>query len=260
MDESVDRRTMVGLLALGMVAILSGCSDDDADEAGGPGKSAKPTPKKAAPAKPRVLWKSPPAGRRIALTIDDGYDAATVAGYVAFAKTTGIPITFSPNGAFQRVWNAHAAVLRPLIEAGQVQIGNHTFGHKDLTKISPKAAANELKKNEKWIRKTFGTSSLPYYRPPYGARNPRTDQLAADLGFSSILMWNGTFDDQSVVSHKHIMKAARNGMKPGSIIVGHANHPPVLKALDDIQKLMKQRDLHPVTLDTMFATKRPALT
>src|SRR6478752_3132071 len=113
-NEPVDRRTMVGLLALGMVAILSGCNDGgDGDvSAGSPSTKASPQP----PAqKPTVIWHSPPQkGRRIALTIDDGYDPETVAGYVAFAKATGIPITFSPNGAFQRHWNRHAPALRPL--------------------------------------------------------------------------------------------------------------------------------------------------
>jgi peptidoglycan/xylan/chitin deacetylase (PgdA/CDA1 family) len=70
--------------------------------------------------------------RRIALTVDDGTSAEVVAGYVEFAQRTGVHLTFSPNGIYNHAWEPHAALLRPLIAGGQVQIINHTFSHHDL--------------------------------------------------------------------------------------------------------------------------------
>jgi hypothetical protein len=66
------------------------------------------------------------AGNRIALTVDDGTAPEVVAGYVVFAQRSGIHLTFSPNGIYERQWAPHAAVLRPLVARGQVQIMNHT--------------------------------------------------------------------------------------------------------------------------------------
>lgn len=47
-------------------------------------------------------------------------------------ERTGIPITFCPNGICRDRWNPHAQRLGPLIEAGQVQIANHTYTHRSL--------------------------------------------------------------------------------------------------------------------------------
>ena len=39
-------------------------------------------------------------------------------------------------------------------------------------------------------------------------------------------------------------------------MLGHANHPTVLGLFDQIQQLIGQRGLTPVTLDEMFGTSR----
>jgi peptidoglycan-N-acetylglucosamine deacetylase len=57
------------------------------------------------------------------------YCAECAQAYAALAETTGIHITFKPNGCYGEIWTPLAKTLRPLIEAGQVQIGNHTFNH-----------------------------------------------------------------------------------------------------------------------------------
>jgi peptidoglycan-N-acetylglucosamine deacetylase len=43
---------------------------------------------------------------------------------------------------------------------------------------------------------------------------------------------------------------------PGVINLGYANHPAVLSVFDQLMDLIHSRDLHPVTLDEMFATSR----
>src|SRR4051794_12398847 len=83
---------------------------------------------------PLLVSELPEAARLagdVALTIDDGFNPETVAAYVEFATATGTHLTFNPNGMYAPIWDRHASALRPLIEAGQVQIGNHTFSHKD---------------------------------------------------------------------------------------------------------------------------------
>ncbi|MGH9121667.1 MAG: polysaccharide deacetylase family protein, partial [Acidimicrobiales bacterium] len=79
------------------------------------------------PGAAQVVSGGPAAKNQIAITIDDGFCATCSAAYVQFAEQSGIHITFSPNGTYGSVWTPLAAQLRPLIAAGQVQIGNHTF-------------------------------------------------------------------------------------------------------------------------------------
>lgn len=177
-------------------------------------------------------------------------------GYVIWAQRTGIPVTFAPNGTYRELWEPQADRLRPLIEAGQVQIGNHTYTHNDITTLSDAKIREELERNEEWVQQTFGITSRPYFRPPYGNHTQRTDAIAGELGYTKILLWNGSFGDSSLLSPETLMKLAHQYLQPGTIMLGHANHPTILGLFDQIQELMAQRNLEPVTLDTMFGTSR----
>ncbi|MCU1421281.1 MAG: hypothetical protein JWN36_932, partial [Microbacteriaceae bacterium] len=77
----------------------------------------------------------PGSGNAIALTVDDGVDTEVVRLYTEFAARTGMRLTFFLNG-MRPSWTDNAPALRPLVESGQVQLGNHTWSHPDLTKLS----------------------------------------------------------------------------------------------------------------------------
>ncbi|MDQ0383046.1 polysaccharide deacetylase family protein [Amycolatopsis thermophila] len=256
----MERRAFFGMLALGAATVITGCSSD----------TTTPTPASATPPAPpsgtdpdvpadtgtggptRVLSKGPAAGHQIALTVDDGYDNAVVAGYVAFAQRTGIHLTFSPNGLYAHAWAPHAATLKPLIEAGQVQIINHTYSHHDLRAMTDAQIRAELDRNDEWVSTTFGTRTTPYYRPPFGFHNAHVDGIAAELGYRNTVMWNGSYGDSKPVTPDYLMSQARRYLQPGTILLGHANHPTVLGLLDQIADLIRERHLTPVTLREMF--------
>jgi peptidoglycan-N-acetylglucosamine deacetylase len=200
------------------------------------------------------------AARQIALTIDDGFCADCVAGYVGFAQRSGVHLTLSPNGIYTRAWAPHAPVLAPLIDAGQIQIMNHTFTHSSLLRLSAVRIQEELERNEAWIARTFATTARPYYRPPFGYHNLRVDAVAAEVGFDRVVLWNGTYSDSQLVTPQFLMDQARKYLHPGVILLGHANHPTVLGLFDQITQLIHDRALTPVTLDEMFGTSRRATT
>lgn len=211
------------------------------------------------PGEPKTYTTSPDgpgSTQQVALTIDDGYDPETVAGYVDFAQRTGIPLTFSPNGIYRHVWEPHVDALRPLIEAGQIQIGNHTWSHEDVRQMSEAGITRELERNEEWIEKTFGITARPWFRPPFGYHSPRSDEIAGQLGYTNILMWEGSFGDSRLLTERVWLEQAQQWLTAGRIVLGHANHPTVTHLFDRMITLIKHRNLEPVTLDTMFGTSR----
>ncbi|HEY2763466.1 MAG TPA: polysaccharide deacetylase family protein [Pseudonocardiaceae bacterium] len=286
-DPALPRRGFFGLLGVGLATLLAGCDGTGTRIAGSAEPVPPPGPDWAAPAWPaepgspldslldnadtvppsspwttstaRVveLRGGPVGGRHVALTIDDGYCNECVAGFVAFAQRTGIHLTFSPNGLYAHAWAPHAPVLTPLIEAGQVQIMNHTFNHFNLTRLAPARVRAELERNERWIAQTFATTTRPYYRPPFGFHNAVVDDIAADAGFDRVVMWNGSFGNATTVTPDYLMNQARRYLHPGVIMLGHANHDTVVGLLGEISQLVGERDLKPVTLDEMFGTRRP---
>ncbi len=203
-----------------------------------------------------MVSRAPRPTNQVALTIDDGYCAPCVDGYVAFAERSGIPLTFSPNGRFHELWAPHAAALRPLIAAGQIQIGNHTWSHPDMRHLNDTGVRIEIERNDDWIQKTFGITARPYFRPPYGMHDHRIDDLAGSLGYTTILMWNGTLGDATLETPADILGLAERWVRAGAIVLGHANHPTVLGLFDQLDALLAQRNLRPVTLDTMLGTSR----
>ncbi len=220
--------------------------------------SATGSPPSPRPGLPDVVhrlpaWALPGA---IALTVDDGFDAEVVAAYVEFARTTGVHLTFNPNGMYAHAWEPHAATLRPLVEAGQVQIGNHTFAHRNITRLSSRRLTGELERNDAWIQQTFGITSRPWFRPPFGFHNARTDRTVGELGYTKIVMWNGSLGDGAVLTPDVLLEQARRYLTPGTIMLGHANHPAVTHVYGQLLELITSRALTPQTLDEAFGTSR----
>jgi peptidoglycan/xylan/chitin deacetylase (PgdA/CDA1 family) len=210
----------------------------------------------ARPGPSKLISHAPTTGRRIVLTVDDGTSAEVVAGYVDFARRTGTHVTFSPNAVNDHQWAPHADVLRPLIAAGQVQIINHTYSHRDLRRLTDHQIRDELERNDDWVIRTFGTTTRPYYRPPFGFHNPAVDGVAAGLGYTRTVMWNGSYSDSKTITPQFLLAQAQKYLTPGVIMLGHANHPTVLGLFDQLLDIIRDRQLQPVTLDEMFGTSR----
>jgi len=200
-----------------------------------------------------VVYELPGEGSELALTIDDGTSSAVVAAFVAFAKDSGIRLTFFPNGCY-RSWTDNAEALRPLVESGQVALGNHTWSHPDLTTLGDQEVAEEITRNRDFLRSTFGVADSPFLRPPFGARDERIDRIAADLGHPTIAMWNGTLDDSRVLSAGELLAAAQQWFTAQTIVVGHANHPTITTLYGDLLALIAERKLRTVTLTDVWAT------
>jgi peptidoglycan/xylan/chitin deacetylase (PgdA/CDA1 family) len=195
----------------------------------------------------------PGTGADLALTIDDGTSTEVVAAFAAFAKDSGVHLTFFPNGCY-RSWTENAAVLRPLVDAGQVSFGNHTWSHPDLTSLGDRQVADEITRNQVFLRTTFGVEDTPFLRPPYGARTERIDRIAADLGHPTIALWNGTLEDSRILTAEELLTAARQWFNAGRIVVGHANHPTVTRVYGDLLAIIAERGLRTVTLAEVWAT------
>jgi len=285
----IDRRALIGLLGLGVASFLAGCDimprtaasaadhahpsphpDLTDTPAAAPATTAAPTPAAPSataqatipppvPGPSQVVWQGPPAAvaaRQVAITIDDGYCAECVQAYVALAENTGIHITFNPNGCYGAIWTPLAETLRPLIETGQVQIGNHTFNHWKLTSLTDAQVTAQLEQNEEWIQQTYGITARPWWRPPYGVYDARTIELAASIGFTNVLMWNGSYGDSTLLQPAVLLNLAMEYLRPGVIMLGHANHPTVTQLFPQIFEIISSRGLQLVTLDEMFGTSR----
>jgi peptidoglycan/xylan/chitin deacetylase (PgdA/CDA1 family) len=268
------RRAFLGALALGGIgAVVAGAAVQGQMPAtiakaargfGVPRSFPRPIPAPVAlpihflpPALSRVslrggsLFHLPGDGNSLALTVDDGKDTAVVAAYAKFCLDSGMRVTFFLNGS-RPSWTDNAPALKPLIASGQVQLGNHTWSHPNLTTLSHGQIVDELMINHDFITKTYGVDARPYFRPPYGFHDDRVDAVAASVGYTVPVMWYGSLSDATEITDAQLMDSANSWLLPQHIVIGHANHPTVTRHFGEIAAMIRGRGLQPVTLDDAF--------
>ncbi|WP_219816155.1 polysaccharide deacetylase family protein [Arthrobacter sp. B1805] len=205
------------------------------------------------PLPPGAITALPSSEQVLAWTVDDGSDSEVVRLYIEFARRSGTRLTFFLNGSYPG-WSEHAEDLRPLVASGQVQLGNHTWSHAALTGLSDADIVAELQRNHEFISSTFGVDPRPYYRPPYGYRDQRTDAAAASIGYTSPVMWYGSLADSSLRSDQEIIDHAHQWFRPAHIVIGHLNYVPVTRVFSELQQIIADRGLTTVTLNDIFDT------
>jgi peptidoglycan/xylan/chitin deacetylase (PgdA/CDA1 family) len=252
----MERRRFLLFLAAGVAgaAVGRGTADlvhpERALAAPVPAAAAEPaSPPRPAPLEPPrgVVDRLPGEGSSLALTIDDGTSSEVVASLCTFAADSGVRLTFFPNGMY-RAWEENGELLQPLIDSGQVAMGNHTWSHPDLTTLSDGEVADEIGRNRDWLETTCGAQDTPFFRPPFGAHDERIDRISELVGHPTVVLWNGTFEDNRLLTPDELMAAAREWFAAQAIIVGHANQPTITQVYDELLELIVERDLQTVTL------------
>ncbi len=198
-----------------------------------------------------VLSQLPGDGDLLALTVDDGVNTEVVRAYTQFAKDTGVRLTFFVNGTYDS-WTDNMALLRPLVESGQIQLGNHTWSHPDLTTLSKSEIAQQLTRNDEFLKKTYGIGAKPYWRPPYAKHNATVDAVAAELGYTVPVLWSGSLSDSTLITEEYIVKMADQYFIPQAIVIGHLNHLPVTHVYPQLVEIIRARDLRTVTFNDVF--------
>nr|WP_279543817.1 polysaccharide deacetylase family protein [Leucobacter ruminantium] len=201
------------------------------------------------------IWGLPDeVGNQLAWTVDDGASPEVVMAYANFAQQTGTRLTFFINGMYADAWTPAAPVLAPMIATGQVQIANHTFSHPSLTSIGDAQIQDDLMRNHDFIQQLFGVDARPWYRPPYGNRDARTDAAAAAVGYTQPVMWYGSLGDSGLIPPEVMLQEAGKWLLPAHIVLGHANAPTVTGLFPQLTELLASRGLATVTLNDVFRT------
>jgi peptidoglycan/xylan/chitin deacetylase (PgdA/CDA1 family) len=229
------------------VGVLAAMSRPAAALAGPPPKG----PTVRVPPPNGVLTRLPGDGNQLALTVDDGASTDVVSAFAAFCRDSGTRITFFVNGA-NPSWSINAPQLRPMVDSGQIQVGNHTWSHPNITGITPAALTDQIQRNKDFLLNTYGVDGTPYFRPPYGAHNSATDKIAADLGYSTITLWSTTIGDSRVENEQQLIGNAQQAFQGQQIVLAHANRPVITHTYPQLLDIIASRNLQTVTLNDVF--------
>ena len=195
-----------------------------------------------------VIYKLPPSStRRLAWTVDDGCSTDAVRKYTENCIEYNMRLTFFVYSGMS-AWKANQELMQPLIDSGQIQLGNHTHMHHDLTRLSSAQIRREIWDCHNYLSDHFGVDARPYFRPPYGAWNHRVRQVAAELGYTKLMMWSGTLADSGHISLTREMYFSRRYMNNGAVLLGHANNMNASTLFPQLHRVATNRNLSMVTL------------
>lgn len=170
-----------------------------------------------------------PDKKLIAFTFDDGPSTtmenilAVFAEYNESNPTCTASATFFLNG--QHLTAETAPLLHTALLLG-CELGNHTYFHKDLTKLSPDEALLEIERTDK-VLSHFDGKPLHLLRPPFGAISP---ELKVQLN-TPVINWTIDTLDWTGNSEDDVYNSVFTARFSGAIVLMHDGHPATVNAL-----------------------------
>lgn len=154
--------------------------------------------------------------KRVALTFDDGPDLKYTTAILDILKEEDVKATFFVVGI--QVEKYPDIVLR-MIDEGHV-VGNHTQGHKDLSKLSKAQMLKQIEEADQAIEEAIGVR-VPLFRAPYGAVSELLKETLAEQG-RRLVGWTVDTRDWAGTSIADMRDMIRKETKSDGIILMHS--------------------------------------
>jgi peptidoglycan-N-acetylglucosamine deacetylase len=217
----------------------------------GKGSTQLSEQKRSAESEPLIIFKGSGEKKAVALTFDDGPDTYYTKRVLDILKKEGVHATFFVTGKNAQ---AHPEMIRRILQEGHV-LGNHSWNHPDLTRLTPSQAVAQIERTNTVIFNLTGMRML-LVRPPYGKLNDQLEQRFHQLGYT-IVNWSVDTRDWAGTPTAKIMRYVRNQTGPGGIILQHSAGAPghldnTIKALPHIIHYLKSHGYEIVTIPELL--------
>lgn len=195
------------------------------------------------------LLNGPRNKRRIALTFDDAPDPRVTPAILDILAKYEVRATFFIVGNRAA---KNPTLVKRIHKEGHI-IGNHSYDHAVLSKLSLTNYRKQIEGTDSIIRNIVGYS--PHFiRPPYGETLPHQVKWSKQAGFT-IVNWDvDSVDWKNNPSDTRIIKNIKNTLQPGSIVLQHAgggrgqSFAGTINALPKIIEMLHNKGYEIVTL------------
>jgi peptidoglycan/xylan/chitin deacetylase (PgdA/CDA1 family) len=198
-------------------------------------------------------------GPYIAMTFDDGPHATNTPKLLDMAAKRHTKLTFFVLGECVQ---QNPAVLQREVAEGH-EIGNHSWSHPNLAKLSDEAVRSQLRRTDDLIVKTVGVKPK-LMRPPYGELTKR-QRIWINHDFNyKVILWDVDPLDWKRPGPSVVASRIIAGTRPGSIILSHDIHPPTIEAMPQVFDALLAKGFKFVTVSELLAMdkggERPEVT
>jgi peptidoglycan/xylan/chitin deacetylase (PgdA/CDA1 family) len=191
-------------------------------------------------------------GLCLAMTFDDGPSAENTPRLLDLLKQRGIKATFFLIGQ-----NAaeHPELVKRILAEGH-EVGNHSWTHPQLSKLSDERVTEEINKTQDAIRQASGfTPTL--LRPPYGAMTERQREWVEKDFHLNVILWSVDPFDWKRPGSSVIERRILTGAEPGAIILSHDIHKQTVDAMPATLDALLAKGYKFVTVSQLIAMNHP---
>ncbi len=186
--------------------------------------------------------------KQIALTYDYGPDPGLTDRLQNILKNKNVKATFFLLG--EKV-KANPKIVKRIFDEGHLPM-NHTYSHKELTKLSLDKAKKEVLDTENLIANLTGKKPN-IIRPPYGDINSKLIDDYFDKENYKIALWSIDTLDWSQKEATNIVKNVEDNVRNGDVILMHTSATDeTLKATETIIDDLRAKGYEFVTIDKIL--------
>lgn len=225
------------------LSVLTAGAEDSAS-------TPSPTP---SPAKPTTYAQIRVDQPYIAMTFDDGPSAENTPRLLEILKQRNIKATFFLIG--QNV-AANPDIVRRILADGH-EVGNHSWTHPQLSKLSDDRVTAEITKTQDAIKDASSGYSPTLLRPPYGAITPRQREWISNQFGLNIILWSVDPFDWKRPGASVITQRILSQVRPGAIILSHDIHKQTVDAMPATLDALITKGYKFVTVSQLIAMNKP---
>lgn len=167
------------------------------------------------------------------LTFDAGFENGNTPIILDALKKHHVPATFFVVGNFL---SDNPDLIKRMVKEGHT-VGNHTYTHPDMSKISTmESFKKEIQQVETIYEEITGQKMIPYYRPPQGKYSENNLKMAKELGYKTFfwsLAYVDWYQDKQPTKEEAFDKLLGR-IHPGAIVLLHNTSSTNAKILDEL--------------------------
>ena len=249
------------LLAAGS-ALLAACGHRVLRSAGTPAPSASAgtaSARSLAPASPttaqatrgpaQVVRHATTGRPEVALTFHGSGEPRLAEQLLSEAENAGVAVTVFAVGTWLQ---SHPEMAARILKGGHA-LGNHTYTHPTLHRLSPAGIADEVNRCATLLHKLTGSAGVAF-RPSGGPSiTAPMVQAATAAKYPYVVGFDVDPSDYLDPGARAVASRVLAGVRPGSIVSLHLGHTGTVEALPHILDGLRSRGLRPVTTPRLLA-------
>ena len=192
-----------------------------------------------------VIRRGTRTGLKLALTFDDGPHPDYTPKLIQILKEANVPATFFMIG---HMADSYPDMVKLAAKNG-FEIGNHTYSHVTLTKLTNEQASTEYRATNDIIKKLTGKNPR-FCRPPGGDFDLNVLEAGFGEGLTTVL-WTDDPGDYTNPGDSVLLEKETSDLSAGGVILLHDGSQDTIDTLAKFIASCKRRGFQFVTLDEL---------